>query len=75
MVFHTANKHVAYPYLNIIGNNIERVTIFLGLIITSTLSWNQHINKISLKISKSIGFLYRLRDIYPRAVLQNLYSA
>ena len=26
MVFHTANKHVAYPKLNINGNDIERVT-------------------------------------------------
>ena len=77
MVFHTANKHVAYPQLNINGNNIERVTNFnfLGLTLSSTLSWNQHINKISLKISKSICILYRLRDIYPRAVLENLYNA
>ena len=77
MVFHTANKHVAYPKLNINRNNIERVTNFnfLGLTLSSTLSWNQHINKISLKISKSIGILYRLRDIYPRAVLENLYKA
>ena len=77
MVFHTINKHVIYPKLNINGNNIERVTNFnfLGLALTSTLSWKQHINKISLKISKSIGVLYRLRDIYPRAVLQNLYNA
>ena len=77
MVFHTINKHVIYPKLNINGNNIERVTNFnfLRLTLTSTLSWKQHINKISLKISKSIGVLYRLRDIYPRAVLQNLYNA
>ena len=77
LVFHTANKHVAYPKLNINGNNIERVTNFnfLGLTLSSTLSWNQQINKISLKISKSIGILYRLRDIYPRAVLENLYNA
>ena len=42
MVFHTANKHVAYPKLNINGNNIERVTNFnfLGLTLSSTLSWN-----------------------------------
>ena len=74
MVFHTFNKHVIYPELNINRNNIERVTNFnfLGLTINSTLSWNHHINKISLKISKSIGILYRLRDIYPRAALQNL---
>ena len=77
MVFHTINKHVIYPKLNVDGNTIERVTNFnfLGFTLTSTLSWKQHINKISLKISKSIGVLYRLRDIYPRAVLQNLYNA
>ena len=76
--FHTINKHVIYPKLNISGNNIEPVTNFnfLGLTLSSALSWKQHINKISLKISKSIGVLYRLRDIiYPRAVLQNLYNA
>ena len=77
MVLHTANKHVAYPKLNINGNNIERVTNFnfFGLTLSSTLSWNQHINEISLNISKSIGILYRLRDIYPHAVLGNLYNA
>ena len=77
MVLHTANKHVAYPKLNINGNNTERVTNFnfLCLTLSSTLSWNLHINKISLKISKSIGILYRLRNVYPRAVLENLYYA
>ena len=72
MAFHTVNKH--YPKLKINGNNIERATNFnfLGFTLSSTLSWNHHINKISLKISKSIGILYHLRDIYPRAALQNL---
>ena len=74
MVFHAANKHVVYPKLNIDGNNIERVTNFnlLGLTLSSTLSWN---NKISLKISKSISVLYCLRDIYPRAMLENVFNA
>ena len=69
MVFHTVNKHVIYLILNINGNNTERVTNlnFLGLTLSSTLSWKHHIDKISLNISKSIGTLYRLRDIYPRA--------
>ena len=77
MVFHTVNKYVIYPKLKTNGNNIERVTNFnfLGLTLSSTLSWKHHIDKISLKISKSIGILYRLRDIYPRAALQNLYNA
>ena len=77
MIFHTANKHVTYPKLNINGNNIERVTNFnfLCLTLRSTLSWNQHINKISLAISKSIGILYRIRHLYPRAVLESLHNA
>ena len=48
---------------------------FLGLTLSSTLSWKQHIYKLSLKISKLIGVLYSLRDIYPRVVLKNLYNA
>ena len=73
MVFHAINKHVIYPKLKINENNIERVTNFnfLWVTLSSIFSWKQHINKISLKISKSFGVLYRLRDIYPRVVLQN----
>ena len=51
MVFHTVHKHVIYPNLNINGNNIERVTNFLGLTLSSTLSWKHHIDIISSKIS------------------------
>ena len=84
MVFHTINKHVTYPKLNINGNNIELVTNFnfLGLTLTSTLSWKQHINKISLKISKSIDIYrsisiyidrYRYRSIYIRVLCCKIY--
>ena len=38
------------------------------------MSWNLHINHISLKISKAIGILYRLKTIYPQLVLQTLYN-
>ena len=37
------------------------------------MSWNLHINHISLKNSKAIGILYRLQTIYPQLVLQTLY--
>ena len=42
MVFHTANKHVTYPKLNINRNNIELVTNFnlLAMTLSSILSWN-----------------------------------
>ena len=76
LVFHTRNKSVRYPSLKINGKLIERVTQFnfLGLILESNISWNLHINHISLKISKAIGILYRPKTIYPQSVLQTLYN-
>ena len=44
------------------------------MILESNMSWNMHNNHISLKISKAIGILYRLKTIYPQVVLQTLYN-
>ena len=76
MVFHASKKSVIYPELQINSNNIERVTQFnfLGLILESNLSWNKHISHISLKVSKAIGILYRLKSVYPLSVLLTLYN-
>ena len=76
MVFRMRNKVVSYPDLQINGNAIERVTQFnfLGLILHESLSWDKHINHISLKVSKAIGILYRLKSIYPHRVLLTLYN-
>ena len=77
MVFRMRNKFVSYPDLIINGNTIERVTpfSFLCLILNESLSWDNHINHISLKVSKAIGILYRLRSMYPHRVLLTLYNA
>ena len=76
MVFHMHQKAVTYPDLYLNGNKIERVTQFnyLGLILQANLSWNKHISHISLKVSKTIGILNRLKSIYPRKVLLTLYN-
>ena len=36
------------------------------------MTWNKHINHISMKIS--IGILYRLRNVYPESVLVTIYN-
>ena len=66
------NKVISYPDLQINGN-IERVTQFnfLGLILHESLSWDKHIDYISLKVSKAIS---RLKSIYPHRVLFTLYK-
>ena len=76
MVLHMHQKAVTYPDLYLNGNKIERVTQFnyVGLILQVNLSWNKHISHISLKVSKTIGILNRLKSIYPRKVLLTLYN-
>ena len=48
-------------------------TKFLGVIISESLSWHQHIAFISKKVSKSIGILYRLSNFFNKASLISLY--
>ena len=71
MVFHTSKRNVIYPNLKVNNSNIERVTQFnfLGVILHSHMTWNKHINHFSMKIARSIGILYRLRNVYPESVL------
>ena len=76
MVFHTSKRNVIYPNLKVNNSNIERVTQFnfLGVILHSYMTWNKHINHISMKITRSIGILYRLRNVYPESVLITIYN-
>ena len=76
MVFHTSKRNVIYPNLKVNNNNIERVTQFnfLGVILHSHMMWNKHIDHISMKIARSIGILYCLRNVYPESVLITIYN-
>ena len=77
MVFHTTQRRVNYPTLKLNNVNIERVSQFnfLGVILASSLKWHKHVAHVSLKISRVIGVLYRLKHIFPREVLLTLYNA
>jgi hypothetical protein len=54
---------------------IDKVTKtkFLGVIINEKLSWENHIQLIMNKVSKSIGILRRIQNKIPDIVLRNLY--
>ena len=73
---HTSNRKITNSNLKINNINIERVTQFnfLGVMFNSHMDWSRHINYISMKISRSTGILYRLKDIYPQSVLLTLYN-
>ena len=76
MVFYTSNRSFTYPVLQMDRRPIENVAQFnfLGLILQSNLAWSKHVNNVSLKTSKMIGILYRLKALYQSAVLQILYN-
>ena len=77
MIFHSNHRTILTPRLTINNIDIECVKQFnfLGLILNSQLTWTNHIEHIAKKISRVIGVLYRLKQIYPQAVLLMLYNA
>lgn len=78
-LFHPAAKKRLMPdqlpCLNIDNIEIQRdpVTKFLGVMIDENLSWKPHICNVSSKIAKSIGILYKTRDILNKKLLTQLY--
>ena len=48
---------------------------FLGIIISETLVWNEHIKSVTHKLSKITGLLYKIRRCIPKAMLCNVYYA
>ena len=76
MVFHTSTRAVKCPILKINNTDIGHVFEFnfLGVMFNFYMNWNIHINYIATKISKTVGILYRLKDIYPQSVLLTLYN-
>ena len=81
--FHTAQRIAVYPELEINNIIIERVTEFnfLGLIVSSKIEWNKHIDTIALKVSKIIGIVihnihnHSLKRILPVDVLLTIYNS
>ena len=76
MVFHTTKKKNEYSDLNINDIAIEKIYQFrfLGLYINNNLTWETHIKHTSLKISKIIFTINRLKHIYRRHIVHNIYN-
>ena len=79
MLFHHKQKNVdsLIPDLAINGNAIDYVTQFnfLGFTIDENLSFDQHIQGISNKISRSLGTLNKLKTFLPEHILLMLYNS
>ena len=78
-LFHPLSKRQFLPQTlpNLLIEDIhikrEHVTKFLGVFIDESLPWKQHIEIMSSKVSKSIGILYKSRDVSSKQCLNQLY--
>ena len=64
------------PYIIIVdGGEVKRTKCvkYLGMIVDDKLTWKQHIDYISSKITRNIGILKRIRRFIPRESLLLLY--
>ena len=79
MIFHHKQRNIEnlIPQLNLNEQIIERVTDFnfLGLTIDQHLTRNGHVQKISNKISRSLGIMCKLKRFLPQNILRILYNS
>ena len=79
LLFHPPSKRQSLPQTlpNLLIENIhikgEYVTNLLGVLIDENLSWKQHIDIVSNRISESKGILYKSRDVLSKQCLKQLY--
>ena len=79
VIFKVRQKQLPSVFFNIRINNetIERRTHskFLGVYADENLNWEEHVNLIANKISKSIGIITKARVYLSMALLRTLYFA
>jgi len=76
MIHHARQKSVTYPNLKLANKNIEFVKQFklLGLILDESVSWKEHVNYITKKISKIVGVMNKLKHFLPSHTLKTIYN-
>ena len=79
MIFHYRQRKMdnLIPNLKINSEPIERVTEFnfLGFTIDEHLNWSPHIQKVSNKISRTLGIMNRLKRFLPTNILRLIYNS
>ena len=77
IIFHNQGKNINtnIPVIKIKDIFIDRVQNFnfLGVNLNENLNWNSHIDQISIKISRCLGIMYKLKNVLPIHILKILY--
>ena len=75
LIINPHQKKIDKPFaLQIDNEKLEQKDYakYLGVIIDKQLIWKQHIKQLNIKISKSIGLLYKTRHLVPQKTLCTL---
>ena len=78
-LFHSKQRNAKVPdtlpdlFIDNIKLERKKITKFLGVLVDENLSWENHIDLINTKVSKSIGILYKSRNILNKNLLKQLY--
>ena len=78
MIFKPRQKRNKSDLLSMLNNHrLERVrdVVFLGEILDEHMFWKLHISHVAIKISKSIGIIYKGSFCLCRGALRTLYYA
>ena len=78
MLIHSSRRRSLSPLdVQLNGTHIQQVQNYkyLGVVISDTLSWSQHIDLVRSKAAKGIGLLRRLSWFLPRQALCTMYNA
>ena len=77
LLFSRKTSSKPYPSLNFNDNPVHQVQLqkHLGLFLDPKLSFDEYIQRILIKIRKTIGLIRKLQPIIPRAVLLTIYKS
>ena len=77
MYFRSSRANIITKDLYYKNFKMEKVTSikFLGIIISETLTWDDHIKSLNSKLSKISGSLFKLGKCLPKDLLRSVYFA
>ena len=77
MIIHTNQRMIPPIALSINSKLIAQVSTFnfLGIMLDSNMLWTSHTHLVSMKLSKTIGIINRLKYTFPNKILFSLCNS
>ena len=77
IIFFKHPKIISNFSITINNSTIEQVDHFnfLGVTLDQNITWNPHVDKVSIKISRVTGLLRKLQHYFPKQILITIYNS